>query len=117
MFKDNCGGQPDRFQCANKQCQYLNVVCDGVKDCDDGSDEAEICESEFSLHIIPQNLQLIFNTSFGNEQYQELCILACNGNLGRFKCKNSSKCIPVGYTCDRFRHCDDGSDEAEICES
>ena len=47
IFKDNCNGQPNRFQCANKECIYGHLTCNRIKDCKDGSDEAELCESEF----------------------------------------------------------------------
>ena len=48
IFKDNCGGQPNRFQCANKECTFGDIACDGFKECNDGSDEAEgLCSSEF----------------------------------------------------------------------
>ena len=44
MLGDKCTG--NNFKCADDQCIPLNKICDGVSDCDDGSDEAHICKGD-----------------------------------------------------------------------
>jgi hypothetical protein len=34
---------PGQFQCRNKQCIPYEVVCNGVRNCTDGSDEPSSC--------------------------------------------------------------------------
>jgi len=41
MFSDNRSGLEDRFQCADGARIRSRRVCDGYKDCADGSDEDE----------------------------------------------------------------------------
>lgn len=36
---DEVCGRPDKFKCNNGECTKLAYVCNGIKDCKDGSDE------------------------------------------------------------------------------
>ncbi|XP_037085520.1 prolow-density lipoprotein receptor-related protein 1-like [Pollicipes pollicipes] len=72
-----------RLQCVNKAW-----ICDGTKDCDDGSDE---------------QTARCANATCGPE---------------RFKCSRSGRCIPRGWVCDMTPDCGAGdlSDEPPHCE-
>ena len=39
----DCSGDPAFFTCLSGQCLPVDMRCDGVKHCDDGSDEVQLC--------------------------------------------------------------------------
>jgi low density lipoprotein-related protein 2 len=76
----------NQFKCADlRQCIEENYKCDGIPDCNDGSDELG-CPS-----VEPNQ---------------------CNEEK-HFRCKTSGICIPIAWHCDGSNDCDDHSDEQE----
>ncbi|AWP15061.1 putative low-density lipoprotein receptor-related protein 2-like [Scophthalmus maximus] len=79
-------------------CVMYSHVCDGEKDCQDGSDE-DGCAAQCKAGE--------FQCSHGNrcippEQWSEGC---------QRRCDNNTRCIPETFLCDGERDCADGSDE------
>jgi hypothetical protein len=49
---------PGQFQCRNKQCIPYEVVCNGVRNCTDGSDEPASC-GEKRIFCLEISIELI----------------------------------------------------------
>lgn len=83
VSRDNgtCDGSGTQFECSTGSCIPFELTCDGVKHCEDGSDEMES-----------------YCTGL------RVCI------DGYFKCTNN-RCIPVSKICNFVNDCGDNSDE------
>lgn len=85
----NCGningGLANAFKCDGSRCFRRSVLCDGIIQCADETDEA----SERCGPVI------------------------CNED--QFQCKESHRCIPRTWVCDGHKDCSDDSDEHEDC--
>ncbi|CAL4060926.1 unnamed protein product [Meganyctiphanes norvegica] len=90
--------RPGEFPCDFDNCIRPLWLCDGDKDCLDGSDE-DNCNATESSEEIPAALESIY----------------CH-NSGEIVCKNNMDCINSNWLCDGEKDCKDGSDE-ENCES
>ncbi|CAH1253957.1 SORL1 [Branchiostoma lanceolatum] len=83
-------GRPcHEFLCANEVCVSRRVVCNGVSECGDNSDER-------NCHGAPGN---------DNTQTSSRC------SAHQFLCRDMTQCLYQGYRCDGEADCRDGSDE------
>ncbi|XP_072234960.1 SCO-spondin [Leuresthes tenuis] len=85
------GCREKEFQCANGRCVaagQLGVVCDGVNDCSDGSDEKFCGTQSSSTAASPRSCP-----------------------TGQFSCHPPGGCIKAGQRCDGIHHCPRGEDE------
>ncbi|VDN38802.1 unnamed protein product [Gongylonema pulchrum] len=78
------------FTCKNRKCIRRSLVCDGVDDCGDKSDEANCDCSEMRQR----------------KDTMQCKVYARGGTL---------KCIPLARRCDGYEDCPDGEDEKD-CE-
>ncbi|KAJ8961610.1 hypothetical protein NQ314_005912 [Rhamnusium bicolor] len=131
----------DSFQCHQKKnCIPNSYLCDGVENCDDGSDESTdpggpcknitcaesqwkcdkttcilkhwVCDGEKDC-LDGTDEELIIST------YDMLYILEITScDVNEFTCADG-QCIAVGFYCDSIQDCDDGSDELNclVCDS
>ncbi|XP_038610031.1 sortilin-related receptor isoform X2 [Tachyglossus aculeatus] len=131
---------PNHFRCSGGACVMNSWVCDGYRDCADGSDE-DACPSVASF--TPSSLApwLGHCSRFEFEcQQPRKCIpnwKRCDGQpdcqdgtdetncrtpssqtcvSGKFKCEDGEICLVLSERCDGFLDCSDGSDERGCTE-
>ncbi|XP_031624790.1 basement membrane proteoglycan-like isoform X2 [Contarinia nasturtii] len=96
--------------CMNGQCIPKHVLCNGYKDCADGSDESS-CRAYGQCQ--PNEFKYGENDCEDGSDEQD-----CNGTVvpgsqcsgSEYECR-SGQCIPKTFECDSHRDCIDGSDE------
>ncbi|XP_059491072.1 basement membrane-specific heparan sulfate proteoglycan core protein isoform X8 [Neocloeon triangulifer] len=129
---DGCGD--GYFSCVDERgCVPSDRVCDGVVDCEDGSDEGTECDSDESTDV-PDGFGGTcrpdeFRCDDGNcinGDYKCDGTMDCNDNSDEINCQktcssfeftcNDGSCVDRRLQCDGRRDCTDGSDE-ERCPS
>ncbi|KFD58360.1 hypothetical protein M514_00586 [Trichuris suis] len=103
------------------QCIELTARCDGVTNCDDGSDESSGCyrcqPNEFEClqdHKCIPRLEYCDGKMDCLDGSDERCY--CSDPSNQFYCKgpggkDSKICIIRSWVCDGVKHCQDGNDE------
>ncbi|XP_077998512.1 uncharacterized protein LOC144451517 [Glandiceps talaboti] len=112
----------DETPCQDEGCVKLSFVCDGDKDCIDGSDEANCgtsspCEPNEFVCFDSSCVQKTWvcdgepDCFDGSDEYN------CPRKVPGARCESwefpcsSGECLPASYHCDMQEDCTDGSDE------
>lgn len=116
------------FQCQeDKSCIPSSFMCDGKKDCRDGSDEVTGClkTKDNCKGFFCNNRRCIGSISWvcdgtddcGDASDERDCTEDCKPELGQFLCANNKTCIELNKVCDGSVDCPDESDESSRCIS
>lgn len=134
--KRQAGCEIDQFRCTSGTCIEGFSLCDGSKECPDGSDETEAVCKQLKIKCPPLTFQCAYGACIdGNKKCNgqvdcadgsDETALACPGSpttvktvttsapsnckANEFKCK-SGQCIDEFSVCDGTVHCADESDE------
>ncbi|KAH8235981.1 hypothetical protein KR032_011790, partial [Drosophila birchii] len=122
--------QAHEWRCTSLECIDLDLRCNGIDDCPDGSDEGLTC-FDATNRLKPSDCAL--DQFFCDESCYNRSV-RCNGraecadgsdeascppsnslSCPQHQCRSSGKCYSESERCDRRRHCEDGSDEVNCC--
>ncbi|XP_064160473.1 basement membrane-specific heparan sulfate proteoglycan core protein-like isoform X1 [Anguilla rostrata] len=115
----------DQARCPSGQCIPRDYLCDGEKDCPDGSDEIKCgtpspCEpNEFKCQNGRCALKLWRcdgDNDCGDHSDEHYCPTKGPGDTcapEQFVCLGDNTCIPASYQCDEEPDCADRSDEVD----
>uniref|UniRef100_A0A668ATG4 Si:dkey-88l16.3 n=1 Tax=Myripristis murdjan TaxID=586833 RepID=A0A668ATG4_9TELE len=102
------------------ECVRYSHVCDGERDCRDGSDEEDCAlecsegtvfvSSDTAWHNWP-----VLNFCLGGNHCSSVFIMSitASNHTGQFQCSHGQKCIDQVQVCDGTPHCQDRSDELD----
>ena len=96
---------PNMFKCPASYCIPFHKVCNGIKDCLDGSDE-HICYHSKAYSA----RQGILYSSFRSSTISMVC-------PGYLKCREDNICVDQDKVCDGIVQCPESEDDEVMCAS
>ena len=120
--------EPSEFTCGDGTCVPTSFLCDGNRDCLDGSDEKQ---ADCSVHCTSKERACASGSKCIPSQYwcdgdedcedgsdEKSCTMEVEcayPNLTCDKALNRTKCLEVSRLCDGVQDCKDSSDEGLLC--
>lgn len=115
------------FTCTDKMCIPVDLVCDGIVHCLDGSDETIGCldVEKKCKGFLCHNKHCIKSHDWvcdgiddcGDGSDEENCFAGCDLEHGKFECADNNTCVDLKQVCDGKDDCGDRSDEGGSCQS
>ncbi|XP_063992625.1 serine protease nudel isoform X2 [Diachasmimorpha longicaudata] len=108
-----CTCDRTELRCSSGQCIGKEKFCDGIRDCEDGSDEPENCTcGEYLKLTMPRlvcdNVRHCWDKT---DETDEECL--CKDSS--FQCLNrtmqNGPCVPPDFICDGYNDCENAADE------
>ncbi|XP_033322344.2 serine protease nudel [Megalopta genalis] len=109
-----CNCLKSELRCRNGKCVDKSAFCDGISDCNDASDEPDICTCAEYLRLTrPERLcDGVRHCLDKTDESPEIC--NCTANAFQcFTSSGSNTCIPQDFICDGDADCINGDDESE----
>ena len=122
-------------QCPEGYCIPLNLVCDGISQCSDNSDENN-CQPDYNVeksteksntcphqcpegYCIPEHLICDGTSQCSDESDEINCKIEIipMGNVACHQCQSDGYCIPLHLVCNGKNQCSDNSDEINCQEN
>ncbi|KAJ7335677.1 hypothetical protein JRQ81_013618 [Phrynocephalus forsythii] len=115
---EECGGDPNAWQCNDGKCIGAAWLCDGISDCMDGSDEKNCACPKKKIPCRGNNQcinpwELCDQHKDCEDGSDEANCPLSNCLVGQWQCKNRI-CIMEDWKCNDIDNCGDHSDE-DIC--
>ncbi|KAI4459783.1 low-density lipoprotein receptor-related [Holotrichia oblita] len=99
----------DQLTCGSGRCVSKSAFCNKINDCEDGSDEPDVCSCVSYLTLtnperICDGVRHCYDRTDEDPE-------RCQCDIGRFMCAQTKFCIPMEMVCDGYSDCPNGEDE------